>query len=348
VTVPVHALDPLQDPRWPEFLERQSGASVFHSRGWLAALQRTYGYQPIAYTTSPPGAQLTNGLVFCRIASWLTGHRLVSLPFSDHTEPLADREDDFHDLLAFLARDSRRQTWKYIEVRPVTRTPAPSTGFEPSAMFYLHRLDLRAPLENVFQRFHKTCIQRKIRRAEHDTLTYEAGRSEALLQTFYRLLVLTCRRRQLPPQPLDWFRHLVRSFGDSLTIHVASKEDRAAAAILTIRFKRSLVYKYGCSDAGLNRHGGMHLLLWNAIQEATRNGLQELDLGRSDVDTPGLVAFKDRWGATRSVITYARRSASANPSLTTPRALRMARKLFARMPDNFLVAAGQMLYRHVG
>jgi len=26
----------------------------------------------------------------------------------------------------------------------------------------------------------------------------------------------------------------------------------------------------------------------------------------------------------------------------------MARKLFARMPDNFLVAAGQMLYRHVG
>ena len=52
----IYALDPLQDPRWPEFLEQQSSASVFHSRGWLAALQRTYGYEPIAYTTSPPGA----------------------------------------------------------------------------------------------------------------------------------------------------------------------------------------------------------------------------------------------------------------------------------------------------
>src|SRR5216110_3070476 len=90
--VPAYTLDPLLDPRWPEFLERHASASIFHSRGWLEALRRTYGYEPIAYTTSPPTVDLANGLVFCRIDSWLTGRRLVSLPFSDHTEPLVDSE----------------------------------------------------------------------------------------------------------------------------------------------------------------------------------------------------------------------------------------------------------------
>ena len=37
---------------------------------------------------SPPDEPLENGFLFCRVESWLTGRRLVSLPFSDHCEPL--------------------------------------------------------------------------------------------------------------------------------------------------------------------------------------------------------------------------------------------------------------------
>ncbi len=39
-------------------------------------------------TTCAPDAPLTDGVVFCEVDSWLTGRRLVSLPFSDHCEPL--------------------------------------------------------------------------------------------------------------------------------------------------------------------------------------------------------------------------------------------------------------------
>ena len=64
---------------------------MFHTSGWLRALQRTYGYEPVAFTTSPPGADLDERRsLFCDIRSWLTGRRLVSLPFSDHCEPLVD------------------------------------------------------------------------------------------------------------------------------------------------------------------------------------------------------------------------------------------------------------------
>src|SRR5216683_3051172 len=84
----VHEIDPLGDPRWDQLVENHPKASVFHSANWLRALQSAYDYDPVVLTTSPPGVALSNGLVFCRIKSWLTGRRLVSLPFSDHCEPL--------------------------------------------------------------------------------------------------------------------------------------------------------------------------------------------------------------------------------------------------------------------
>ena len=70
--------------------------SVFHTRGWLQTLQRTYGYQPVAFTMSAPSGALTNALLFCVVRSWLTGNRLVSLPFPITAEPLEQPEQFTH------------------------------------------------------------------------------------------------------------------------------------------------------------------------------------------------------------------------------------------------------------
>jgi len=89
----VQVVKPLEDPRWITLSLEHPRASVFHSVEWLKALQKTYGYEPLAYTSTPPGAPLSNAVVFCRVSSWLTGQRLVSLPFSDHCEPLVEGVD---------------------------------------------------------------------------------------------------------------------------------------------------------------------------------------------------------------------------------------------------------------
>ncbi len=72
----------------------------------------------------------------------------------------------------------------------------------------------------------------------------------------------------------------------------------AVASILTLSHKKTIVYKCGCSDAAANKFGGMALLFWRTIQEAQENGFEDLDMGRSDTDQPGLIAFKEHWGAT--------------------------------------------------
>ena len=193
-------IDPIHDPSWLALVEKHPRASVFHTPGWLEALRRTYRYEPVALTTSPPGQELANGVVFCRVSSWLTGQRIVSVPFSDHCEPLVDDLSELGCILAALRDAWKGNGWKYIEIRPVESDFGISPDFSKSETFCLHRLDLHPSLEDLFRRFHKDCVQRKIRRADRENLAYEEGRSELLLEKFYRMLVAT-RRRQLIAAP---------------------------------------------------------------------------------------------------------------------------------------------------
>jgi CelD/BcsL family acetyltransferase involved in cellulose biosynthesis len=339
----VFVIDPLADTRWDELLDRHSRASVFHSRGWLEALRRTYGFEPIVLTTTERGP-LGNGLALCRVRTWMS-RRLVSLPFSDHCEPLVDRPDDLTAVLGFLTGEVETRRWRSFELRPRYVAPA---GLAKGASYDFHTLDLARPAEQIFDGFHHSSTQRAIRRAEREGLSYEAGTSERLLSSFYRLLRLTRRRHGLPPQPLAWFRNLVSCLGDGLAIHMASKDGLPVASILTLSFKKTMIYKYGGSDAAHHSLGGMPFLFWRAIQDAQAQGIEELDLGRSDIDQPGLVAFKDHLGATRTKLTYytcpERRTAAAHDGLLS----RAARRLVAHLPDAALDLTGRLLYKHFG
>src|SRR3989442_12036434 len=160
VRVAAYHVDPCRDPRWAEFLQSHPQASVFHTAGWLEALRRTYGYESTAYTTTPPGVELTNGMVLSRVYSPITGRRLVSLPFSDHCEPLVERSEELENLIHSLELDCISERCKYFEVRPRTALAVPPRGLEPTQTFYFHSVDLTPEIEEIFRRLHKDSTQR--------------------------------------------------------------------------------------------------------------------------------------------------------------------------------------------
>ena len=344
----VYSFDPLEDSRWAEFVARHPKASVFHTSGWLRALQRTYRFEPIAFTTCRPTDELQNALVFCAVRSRLTGSRLVSLPFSDHCEPLVQRPDELQELCSAVQRHRPEEHWRYVEMRPASPDASLEAGFGQDQSFLLHRLDLRPNLDALLASFHKNSIRRNIRRAEREQLTYEHGRSDPLLGKLCSLLDLTRRRHQVPLQPRAWFDNLVKCLGENVCIRIASKDGQPVAGMLTLAHGKSVVYKYGGSDARLNSLGGMPFLFWKTVQHAKSLGAGELDLGRSDRDADGLIAFKEHLAATRSTLTYWRCPDAVRSVSNSTWTIRIARRAFAWLPAGVRRASGRLLYPHMG
>src|SRR5262249_32277162 len=184
-------------------------------------------------------------------------------------------------------------------------------------------------------------------------LLYREGRSETLLSEFYHLLGMTRRRHSIPPQPRQWFRNLIRCFGELLKIRIVYFEKRPIAGIITIRHKDTLVYKFGGSDAQYHKFGGVQLLLWKSIIEARNDGMRHFDLGRSAVDNQGLLVFKDRLGASRLALTYLlyRPNGSLGGRVLLAEGgwmLDVATRVFSAAATRCLTAAGRLLYKHIG
>jgi lipid II:glycine glycyltransferase (peptidoglycan interpeptide bridge formation enzyme) len=209
-------------------------------------------------------------------------------------------------------------------------------------------------LEELFRNLHKDCIQRKVRRAEKEELSYEKGNSEQFLQKFYRLQLRTRLRHRLPPQPLQWFRNLIASMGENLIIRVASKDGSAIAAIMTLSYEKTITYKYGCSDERFNHLGGVPFLFWKTIQEAKSEGMNRLDLGRSELTNVGLITFKDRLGGRRVPLSYWCCTSIPTEKLRSVLVTNVARRFMPRLPSAILrlptallAASGNMFYRHM-
>jgi hypothetical protein len=345
----IFSINPLSDQRWESFVSRHPNATPFHAKGWLEALRRTYGYEPIVFTTAPPRQELENGIVFCRICSWITGNRLVSLPFSDHCQPLVDDPRTLALIIQSVEECVRREGLGYAEFRPQFLKDALSDDnpqLNALETYYLHVIDIRPSLETLYRSFHKKSIIHKLIRAQRE-LTYEVGNSEDLLTKFYHLQVMTRRRHQVPPQPIEWFRNLIVCLSEKVTIRIASKAGQPIASILTIHSGNSIVSKYGCSDAQFHHLGGMPLLIWKGIQEGKEIGAELYDLGRTERHQEGLLTFKNNWGATCSTLTYYRYPHRRSASGASWKS-KLVKNVFSRLPLPLFVSAGRFLYRHAG
>ncbi len=344
----VYTLDPLHDPRWDELVVSHPNASIFHQVGWLRALEQTYGYQPIAITTSPPGERLTDGMVFCNVQSRLTGNRLVSIPFSDHAEPLLNDDGDCSRFAGWIEQEHEKEKWEYIEVRPLSAESCLGSSLSRGQSLYVHRLDLWPSVDELFRRMHKSCVQRRIRHAERQNLSYERGCSQKLFREFYELLLMTKRRNRALPQPRTWFLNLMTFMRPHIDIRVARKDGRPIAATFALRHNDSVICKYSCSDAAFHRLCGTPFLFWKMIQEGRAEGAHELDFGRTDAANSGMIRFMDRFGTIRKPLDYLRDVVPKHGLTMELPVGRAAGAVSSILPGAAAATAGEIVYRHIG
>ena len=82
-------IDPEADPRWDDFVQQHPEGSIYHHSAWKKVLEETYGFDPFYVALENKTEGTFEGIVpFMLVNSWLTGKRLVSLPFTSYCNPI--------------------------------------------------------------------------------------------------------------------------------------------------------------------------------------------------------------------------------------------------------------------
>jgi len=223
-------------------------------------------------------------------------------------------------------------------------------GAPASATFFGHTIDLTRNENQVFESFDSP-VRRAIRKAEKGSLSVDQSRSMDDMHVFYALHCLTRKKHGVPPQPFSFFanfhRHVISQ--NHGFIMVAKAAGRPVAADVFVHSGTRAVYKYGASDERYQELRGSNLVMWRAIQWYIRAGFEQLDFGRTERGSEGLLRFKRGWGTTERQIEYCRYDLKRNKYITgKDEAAGRSNPLGRLLPVPVLRLAGALLYRHMG
>lgn len=340
------SIDPISDPTWLALIQGNPSATIFHHPQWLQLLRSQYGYELYACCVEG-GEGIEAGMPIARIASRLTGRRLVALPFSDVCGPVLSPGAGASALAALgeaLAEEHRQAGLDLTVHASVPEAP----GAFVQHRFFRHLLPLAEDPAEVERLYSKSQVKRGIKKARREGLSAERRTDAEALDAFYSLHLQTRKKLGVPTQPKRFIRRFEELFEAGLGfVELIVDDGRPIAAAVFLTYNGTVTYKYGASDLrGLGKRPN-NLLFSEVIRWACESGFQSLDFGRTDVGNEGLRAFKRSWGAEEVELAYtylADREPSAEPQLRD----RVMGATIKRSPAGVSRLVGEALYRHFG
>jgi hypothetical protein len=344
-TTKVAVVNPLKIADWNKILLGSSQSTIFHSANWARLLTESYGYHP-AYLTLSDHGTFRGCLPIMEVNSMLTGRRGVCLSFSDCCGAVVDEAADFQLLFSSVLELGRLSGWRYVEFRGEQFLAQKL----PGRTYAHHNIELSSDEHLMHTRLRKGTAS-SIKKAEKGGVRVEITCSLEGVRDFYRLHCLTRKRHGVPPQPALYFDKLhqyVISQGLGFTA-LADYGGATVAGLICLHFGTNAVYKYGASDEAFKQLSANNLVLWETIKTCARNGFSSFSLGRTDLDNEGLLAFKNGWGAERTVLHYYRYEFACNDFVRDEeRDMKLVKNLFSRLPVDALKLIGRLAYRHMG
>jgi len=285
---------------WLDFVSKQENANIFHHPAWAELLSDCYGYRPSLLALQNGDGFMAAGLPVLDVNSRLTGHRAVSLPFSDFCPPLGEN-------IATLVRELKawrtQNRWPQILVH----WPLPEgDGVFPGEITARHITQLDPDPQVVFRKFKRTQVQQPIRQAEKAGVVIRRGEGWEDVRLFCGLHLQTRRRLGTPAQPLRFFRLLwERLIAQGLGFVMSAYQgEQLLAGAVFLHWNKTLVYKYSASDPQYWCLRPNNLLLWHAIQWGCEHGYEVFDWGKTDIGNQGLRDFKRGWGSEEQILHY--------------------------------------------
>ena len=300
------------------------------------------------------GDKIKAGLPVFEVKSWLTGSRLVSIPFATLCDPLISIREDLGMIFESVLKLSKELKSHNIEIRTLQSSSIiKDSGLSSIRLNKHHYLHLENELDKLYKKFHRSCVRQSISRAIKSDLRLTVGETEPDLQDFYQLQLITRKRLGLPLQPYIFFKMLWEIFSPLKQIQLlfALKDERKIAGLLQFKFGERVSVEFAVSDERYRNLSPNHFLFWEAIKLAHQEGYKIFDFGRTSPSNRSLMEFKGRWGAKvidLPVFLHPPEAADEIIKREETWKYRFVSKLCSSAPDSFQEAIGNFCYRHLG
>lgn len=349
-------IDPVKDLRWDKFVESHPNGWVTHLSGWKRALEGTFRHIKGHFLAiiDDKNKEIRTALPIFEIRSWLTGNRLVSIPFATLSDPLIKTYSEAEELLNAAKHLGRNLAIPTIEIRTLySFSMIKKDEFACVRFFKHHFLSLEKTPEELLKSFHYDRVRKKIRKVQKGKLKLRLAANEADLQGFYDLYAKDRKRLGLPLQPYTWFKLLWENFyaSDKLTILLAELEGKTIGGLLVFRFKERVSAEAIGWDHNFVKAYPSYFLYWEAIKLAYSKGYRIFDFGRTAPTNLNLMDFKSRWGTeVRDLpqFTYPGGNHQNNWSAEGTITYKLSRSVIKNAPDSIQGLIGAFCYRHMG
>ncbi|MBU5611609.1 lipid II:glycine glycyltransferase FemX [Geomonas azotofigens] len=351
----VSIIDPLRNHRWDRFVHQHPYGWITHLSGWKRVLDKNFPHMTGYYLVLKDRCEaIRAALPVYAVESWLTGRRLVSIPFATLSDPLVTDPADMEILSGAVLRLAERLAISRVEIRTSAASHLLDRDrFHADCLRKHHSLALCDDPEQVRRRFHRSCVRQRIARAERCDLSLIRGKRETDLREFYLLHRVTRKRKGLPPHPYQLVKTLWQTFAPQglVELLLCRKGNETVAGLLLFKYKSRVSIEYSAVNALHNDSSPVHFLFWNAIRDACLAGYRVLDFGQTSERNKSLMEFKSHWGAEVSDLPhflYPNDPAHSTPAGDETIAKKLLQFVCNKAPDTALSYLGEFCYRHLG
>jgi hypothetical protein len=313
---------------------------------WIRSVCDTYGFTPQARIAIDDSGRPADGFAWVPISDF-RGDRLVSLPFSDRAEPIMSDHATWWCLV-----DDALQADAPLRIHCIDgAAPTFDARLVRAGEAAWHGTPLDAPIADLHGVL-SSAARRNIVAAERNGVRVEAETGLNGIRIYHRLHVsLRKHKYRLLAQPLAFFERLWEEFSvtDGIVTLLAYVDAEPIAGAIYLAWADTLYYKFGASLAGTLPLRPNDALAWAALRLASERGFRHLDWGLSDLDQPGLVAYKRKWASEeRRILTLRSISRAPNNHRDRSQLLDGLTHLLTddAVPDHISAQAGALLYRY--
>ncbi|MCQ3931822.1 MAG: hypothetical protein DPW16_15320 [Chloroflexi bacterium] len=342
-------VNPLTDLAWKNLVHSHDLGSVFHSIDWIESVSECYGFQPTAYILLNGSETPIAGLHLCNITD-IRGHRLVSFPFCDFTDPIVADSKAWQALSDSVFADNVPFHIRCLH----NEIPLDDPRLTITKQTMWHGLNVEPDLDTLWHNIDSSA-RRAIKKAQRLGVTVRPAETLSDWRAFFTLhLRIRKSKYQLLAQPFAFFEALKVRFVDKGrgALLLAELEGQVIGSVLYLGWKDTLTYKFSASDFDFLDKRPTDLLVWEGIRYAKENGYSFMDFGASDLDQEGLIRYKRKFADNEKLISFLKYTPTGY--VDHPRDKETSSTLghltdlltHPQVPDSVTENAGKLLYRY--